>query len=132
MYSLIADGQYRATSLGRDTWKLLIGSEASLQLSCNKEGFNAAVSDSPDNSKLKPESVSLVTTKTIAELVTLELDLVLEDILIIAARVETRLSGLQIMAKSILRQWDIFWCSKKKLIWVYLPWRQKKASLTEL
>ena len=53
LYSLIADGQYRATSLGRDTWKLLIGSEASLQLNCNKEGFNAAVSDSPDDSKAR-------------------------------------------------------------------------------
>ena len=41
LYSLIADGQYRGTSLGRDTWKSLIGSEASLQLNCNKEGFNA-------------------------------------------------------------------------------------------
>jgi len=42
LYSLIADGQYRATSLGRNTWKTLIGSQASLQLYCNKEGFNAA------------------------------------------------------------------------------------------
>ena len=41
LYSLIADGQYRATSLGRKTWKTLIGSQASLQLYCNKEGFNA-------------------------------------------------------------------------------------------
>ena len=41
LYSLIADGQYRATSLGRDTWKALIGSEASLQSYCNMEGFNA-------------------------------------------------------------------------------------------
>ena len=41
LYSLIADGQYRVTSLGRDTWKTLIGSQASLQLYCNKEGFNA-------------------------------------------------------------------------------------------
>ena len=41
LYSLIADGQYRKTSLGRDTWKSLIGSEASLQYNCNKEGFNA-------------------------------------------------------------------------------------------
>ena len=43
LYSLIADGQYRATSLGRDTWKTLIGSQASLQTNCNKEGFNAVV-----------------------------------------------------------------------------------------
>ena len=41
MYSLIADGQYLTTSLGRNTWKLLVGSQASLQLNCNKEGFNA-------------------------------------------------------------------------------------------
>ena len=41
LYSLIADGKYRATSLGRDTWKKLIGSQASLQYNCNKEGFNA-------------------------------------------------------------------------------------------
>jgi len=43
LYSLIADGQYRATSLGRDKWKKLIGySRASLQPGCSKEGFNAA------------------------------------------------------------------------------------------
>lgn len=40
LYSLIADGEYRATSLGRDTWKWLIGSKVSLQPNCNKEGFN--------------------------------------------------------------------------------------------
>ena len=41
LHALIADGRYRATSLGRDTWKRLIGSQASLQTGCNKEGFNA-------------------------------------------------------------------------------------------
>ena len=40
LYSLIADGKYRASSLGRNTWKKLIGSRASLQPNCNKEGFN--------------------------------------------------------------------------------------------
>ena len=45
LYSLIADDQYRATSLGRNTWKTLIGPEASLQTGCNKEGFNAACTD---------------------------------------------------------------------------------------
>ena len=40
LYSLIADDKYRATSLGRNTWKKLIGSPASLQRNCNKEGFN--------------------------------------------------------------------------------------------
>ena len=41
LYSLIADGQYRSTSLGRDKWLSLIGSNASLQWNCKKEGFNA-------------------------------------------------------------------------------------------
>ena len=40
LYSLIADGKYKATSLGRNTWKKLIGSRALLQPNCNKEGFN--------------------------------------------------------------------------------------------
>lgn len=45
LYSLIADGHYRATSLGRNAWKTLVGSQASLQLNCNMEGFNAVGSD---------------------------------------------------------------------------------------
>ena len=44
LHALIADNQYRATSLGRDKWKSLIGSQASLQTGCNKEGFNAKCS----------------------------------------------------------------------------------------
>lgn len=40
LHSLIADGQNRNTLLGRGTWKSLIGVNASLQSSCNKEGFN--------------------------------------------------------------------------------------------
>ena len=41
LYSLIADGQHNATSLGREKWKSLIGPEGSLQPHCNTEGFNA-------------------------------------------------------------------------------------------
>ncbi|XP_022805212.1 uncharacterized skeletal organic matrix protein 5-like [Stylophora pistillata] len=41
LHSLIADGHYRNTSLGRDKWKELVGSDASLQKHCNMEGFNA-------------------------------------------------------------------------------------------
>ena len=52
LFSLIADGKYRATSLGRNTWKSLIGPQASLQFNCNKEGFNA-VGDSPSHSKAR-------------------------------------------------------------------------------
>ena len=39
LYDLIADGKYRATSLGREKWKSLI-SGSSLQRNCNKERFN--------------------------------------------------------------------------------------------
>ena len=53
LYSLIADGQYRATSLGRDMWKSLIGSDASLQHNCNKEGFNAVSSKYRQYSKAR-------------------------------------------------------------------------------
>ena len=52
MYSLIADGQYRATSLGRNKWRELIGSQVSLRLNCNKEGFNAE-SNLSGNSKAR-------------------------------------------------------------------------------
>ena len=41
LHSLIAVGTYRATSLFRNEWKKLIGTQGSLQLNCNKEGFNA-------------------------------------------------------------------------------------------
>ncbi|KAL9953486.1 hypothetical protein ACROYT_G040909 [Oculina patagonica] len=57
LYSLIADGQYRATSLGRNTWKTLIGSQASLQNHCNKEGFNS-VGNNPLHSKARIGYVS--------------------------------------------------------------------------
>ena len=40
LYALIADGRYRAFSLGRRKWKSLIGPQASLQKNCSKEGFN--------------------------------------------------------------------------------------------
>ena len=46
LYSLIADGGYRNISLGRDRWKSLIGSQASLQHNCNKEGFNVVSGES--------------------------------------------------------------------------------------
>ena len=40
LHSLIAHGKYRNITLGSDTWKALIGSEASLQTTCLKEGLN--------------------------------------------------------------------------------------------
>lgn len=52
LYSLIADGLYRSTSLYRNTWKSLIGFRASLQTNCNKEGFNV-MSDNRGHSKAR-------------------------------------------------------------------------------
>ena len=52
LYSLIADGQLRATSLSREKWKSLIGPEGSLQPHCNTQGFNA-VGTNPDHSKAR-------------------------------------------------------------------------------
>ena len=52
LYSLIAGGQFRATSLDRNTWKTLLGSQGSLQYNCNREGFNA-VNDKLDMAKAR-------------------------------------------------------------------------------
>ena len=52
LYSLIADGQHRATSLSREKWKSLINSGGSLQPHCNTQGFNAVGTNS-DMSKAR-------------------------------------------------------------------------------
>lgn len=43
LYSLFADGRYRATVLGREKWMSLINN-SSLQSKCNQEGFNIGLS----------------------------------------------------------------------------------------
>ena len=52
LYSLIADGIYRNTSLGRERWKALFGSKGSLQRHCDREGLNA-VSDRGGHSRAR-------------------------------------------------------------------------------
>ena len=42
LHSLIADGIHRPTSLNVTAWKSLIGTQASLQPNCHREGFNSA------------------------------------------------------------------------------------------
>ena len=98
LYFLIADGQFRATTLGRATWKFLIGPDASLQAQCNKEGFNSQCSG------LSKARIGIIKmNKTTAIPVTLEMGLVLEEILMIPTLAETRLLGLQTMVTSISR-----------------------------
>ena len=41
LYSVITDGEYCNITLGRDMWKSLVGTQGSLQVNCNKEGFNS-------------------------------------------------------------------------------------------
>ena len=105
LHSLIADGNYRATSLGQNTWKSLLGSFASLQPNCNKEGFNAVSLDP------KPESVSLLMNKMTALHLIPESVLVLEDTLITPTRVETRLNMEEITETRTPKPWFTFWCS---------------------
>ena len=43
LHSVMADGVYKPTSIGRNTWKSLL-SDSSLQTECYKEGFNSHAS----------------------------------------------------------------------------------------
>ena len=51
LHSLIADGNYRSTTVGRDGWKGLV-TGSSLQWRCNREGFNA-VAERDSSSKAR-------------------------------------------------------------------------------
>ena len=109
LYSLIADGQHRATSLSREKWKSPIGPEASLQAHCNLEHFNAVGTSS---GMVKLESVLLLMRKMIATAVTPESALEPERILMTLTRVETRRPTHQIMETDASKQWDSSWCSE--------------------
>ena len=111
LFSLIADGKYRATSLGRNAWKSLLGSQSSLQHNCNLEGFSS-------NKASGLESVFLVTTKTTAIPVILGSGLAQEEALITPTPVETRLYTGEITGTSTSKSMVISWFSDIcKLIW---------------
>ena len=117
LYSLMADGQYRSTSLGRDKWKSVVGPDASLQLNCNKEGFNAECTMTARSKK--QESVSLLTRTEIATLVILGSGLAQEEIMMTLTHVETTLDLAEIMGISVLKPWDTFWYSERELLLIY-------------
>ena len=106
LYSLISDGQYRNTSLGRDKWKELIGSQGSLQHNCDKEGFNAVCWEGYS------ELVLLATTRIIVFRATQGSDLAQEVTLTIQARVVTRPWIIQIMETNTSMSWDTYWSNK--------------------
>ena len=60
LHSLIADGEYRSTSLGPDTWKLLISPLGSLQGNCNKEGFNARSTEQYDEKDMSKARIGIL------------------------------------------------------------------------
>ena len=51
LYSVIADGSYHETNLGRAEWMSLLN-DSVLQSTCNKEGFNAQCSKSKRMSRI--------------------------------------------------------------------------------
>ncbi|KAL9953945.1 hypothetical protein ACROYT_G041427 [Oculina patagonica] len=116
LYSLIADGQYRATSLGRNTWKSLIGSQASLQINCNKEGFNV-VSD--DTTMGKAQIGFLGNNENHCGNCDSRIGFGTGG-----RHMETRLwmTRLKTMEANTSKPWDTFWCSEN---------RKKKFSLYE-
>ena len=95
LFSLIADGQYRATSLGRDKWKELIGSQGSLQYNCEKEGFLMSFVVGVDI--LRPELVLLAKTRIGVARVSQGSDLAQKGTLTPQTRVVTRPLSIQIM-----------------------------------
>ena len=72
LQSPTADGKHRPTSLGRDTWKSLIGSQASsLQPNCNLEEFNVVSYIDIYRPKAKTGILAFSSNEIAAELVTI-------------------------------------------------------------
>ena len=110
LYSLIADAKYRATSLGRNSWKKLIGSRASLQPNCNKEGFNVLCTYS-NHSKARIGIVA--NNQNVCKAATPESGLALEGFSMTPTRVVTKLLMVEIMATSTSKRWDTSWSNKR-------------------
>ena len=98
LYSLIANGKYRETSLGRNTWKEMVGANASLQKNCNKEGFNV-VCQATDSPKAR---IGIVSNQQGSALVQ-------EENLMIQTRVAMKQTWAQIMVWNTSKRWDTFW-----------------------
>ena len=109
LYSLIADGQCRSTSVGRDTWKSLLGSQGSLQRNCNIEGFNA-VSGSPNNPKAR---IGIIVNNEDNEYNSCDsrIGFGTGGLLITPTRVALPRKAHQIMETSTSKSWDIYWFS---------------------
>ena len=104
LHSLIADEQFRSTTVGRDTWKMLFGSQGSLQYNCNREGFNAKCHE---HQGTKARIGIIGNKKTIAFLAIPESGLGQEGVMTTPTLVVLKQSLPQITETGTLKPWDI-------------------------
>ena len=109
LFSLIADGKYHPTSLGRDKWKSLLRSNASLQSNCTREGFNAFCAGGAFKSR-DLEWVSLLAKKIIVTAVIPASVLAQEVIVVTRTPVESWhwVNRQKMMGTKTSRPWDSF------------------------
>ncbi|PFX22538.1 hypothetical protein AWC38_SpisGene12928 [Stylophora pistillata] len=121
LYLLIADEKYRNTSLGRDTWRSLIGPQASSQIHCNKEGF-LLLSQSAHTGRiklLKQESVLSPTMPITVMMSIPESGLVQEVRMMTTTRVESlQTRAVLIMGRGSLKPWGTSWCSDGRKLYI--------------
>ena len=108
LYSLIADGQYRPTNLGRDAWRSLIGPNASTQIYCNKEGFNLYSLEAYWKSRTPKARVGFLTNnRDNCRDVDVRIGLVQEGHTMTPTRAESlQTKPVLIMGRSSLKSWD--------------------------
>ena len=102
LYSLITDGQYRYTSLGRDTWRSLTGPKASSQMYCNREGFDLYPLTAYWEFKTAKARIGFITNNANnCNDVDVELDLVQEGHMMTKTRVESlQMKAVLIMGRN--------------------------------
>ena len=108
LHSLIADGQYCATSLGRNKWKKLIGREASLQTGCNKEGFNAVCDNVHSRAR-----IGILGNDGYCSTFDSRIRFGTGGLHDDSNTCGIHASFSQIMVTRILRRWDLFWLTRK-------------------
>ena len=120
LYSLIADGQYRPTVLGRDTWRSLIGPKASSQIYCNREGFNLYPLTDYWELRAPKARIGFVTNNANnCNDVIPESGLVQEGHLMTTTRVESlQTKAVLIMGPGSLKSWGTSWCSDERKLYI--------------
>ena len=114
LHSLISDGHYRSTSLGRDTWSRWLVHKALYSLNVTKKGSMSNRRFLPGSIKL-PEQELATTTIIIALMLIPESVLVQEGHTIKKTRVESMHAwNFLIMEKDTLKPWDTSLCNEER------------------